>query len=192
MKVLLVNPDYEIERYTGRHFGRMGWVMPPMGLLYLAAQLEAEGIEVSVYDAQVEERPLDEVLTSQEPAIVGITCASALVGSTLAAARMNSRSSSGEPTSVSTSCRGSWRDSSVASGPLMSSESTPAAPGVCSRPPSRRTNLRPCPCPCPCPCPMSVGSDPHRKAMEGVHRHATLFAANKVGARHPYRAPDSM
>ena len=45
MKVLLVNPDYEIERYMGRHFGRMGWVMPPMGLLYLAAKLEQEGIE---------------------------------------------------------------------------------------------------------------------------------------------------
>ena len=43
MKVLLVNPDYEIERYMGRHFGRMGWVMPPMGLLYLAAELEAQG-----------------------------------------------------------------------------------------------------------------------------------------------------
>jgi len=88
MRVLLVNPDYEIERYMGRHFGRMGWVMPPMGLLYLAAQLEAEGIEVSVYDAQVETRPLDDVLEAEQPAIVGITCASALVGSTLAAAGM--------------------------------------------------------------------------------------------------------
>ena len=42
MRVLLVNPDYEIERYMGRHFGRMGWVMPPMGLLYLGARLEEE------------------------------------------------------------------------------------------------------------------------------------------------------
>jgi len=88
MRVLLVNPDYEIERYMGRHFGRMGWVMPPMGLLYLAAQLEAEGIEVAVYDAQVDERSLDDALTEFEPAIVGITCATALVASTLAAARI--------------------------------------------------------------------------------------------------------
>ena len=88
MRVLLVNPDYEIERYMGRHFGRMGWVMPPMGLLYLAAQLEAEGVEVAVYDAQVDERSLDEALGGFEPAIVGITCATALVGSTLEAARI--------------------------------------------------------------------------------------------------------
>ena len=88
MRVLLVNPDYEIERYMGRHFGRMGWVMPPMGLLYLAAQLEAEGLEVAVYDAQVDERSLDEALGGFEPAIVGITCATALVGSTLEAARI--------------------------------------------------------------------------------------------------------
>ena len=88
MKVLLVNPDYEIERYMGRHFGRMGWVMPPMGLLYLAAQLETEGIEVEVYDAQIEDRSLATALTEARPEIVGITCATALVGSTLAAARM--------------------------------------------------------------------------------------------------------
>jgi len=88
MKVLLVNPDYEIERYMGRHFGRMGWVMPPMGLLYLAAQLEQKGIEVSVYDAQIEQRTLVDALTEEAPEIVGITCATALVASTLAAARM--------------------------------------------------------------------------------------------------------
>jgi hypothetical protein len=35
--VLLVNPDGAIERCMGRHFGRLGWVMPPMGLLCLAA-----------------------------------------------------------------------------------------------------------------------------------------------------------
>jgi len=88
MKFLLVNPDYEIERYMGRHFGRMGWVMPPMGLLYLAAALENEGIGVSIYDAQIEERSLRDVVAEESPEIVGITCATALVGSTLAAAKM--------------------------------------------------------------------------------------------------------
>ena len=88
MKVLLVNPDYAIERYMGKHFGRMGWVMPPMGVLYLAAQLEMDGIDVRVYDAQVEQRPLTEVLTDYDPRIVGITCATALVESTFAAARL--------------------------------------------------------------------------------------------------------
>lgn len=88
MKVLLVNPDYDIQRYMGRHFGRMGWVMPPMGVLYLAAQLEREGVDVRVYDAQVEARSLAEVLAEHGPDIVGITCATALVESTFAAARL--------------------------------------------------------------------------------------------------------
>jgi len=88
VKVLLVNPDYDIERYMGRHFGRMGWVMPPMGVLYLAAQLERDGIDVRVYDAQVEDRPLAQVLAETGPRIVGITCATALVESTFAAARL--------------------------------------------------------------------------------------------------------
>jgi radical SAM superfamily enzyme YgiQ (UPF0313 family) len=72
----------------GKHFGRMGWVMPPMGVLYLAAQLERDGIDVQVYDAQVEKRPLALVLADYEPRIVGITCATALVESTFAAARL--------------------------------------------------------------------------------------------------------
>ena len=73
MKVLLVNPDYEIERYMGRHFGRMGWVMPPMGLLYLAAELEAEEISVEVYDAQIESRSLEDALRTGDPDVVGLS-----------------------------------------------------------------------------------------------------------------------
>ena len=88
MRVLLVNPDFAIERYMGKHFGSMGWVMPPMGVLYLAAQLEREGIDVRVYDAQVEQRALAEVLAEFRPQIVGITCATALVESSFAAARL--------------------------------------------------------------------------------------------------------
>ena len=88
MRVLLVNPDFAIERYMGKHFGSMGWVMPPMGVLYLAAQLESDGIDVRVYDAQVEKRPLAEVLAGYSPHIVGITCATALVESTFAAAQL--------------------------------------------------------------------------------------------------------
>ncbi len=87
-KVLLVNPDYDIERYMGRHFGKMAWVMPPMGLLYLAARLEHEGIEVEVFDAQIERRSLKDALVSFAPDIVGLTCASALVESCIAAAKL--------------------------------------------------------------------------------------------------------
>ncbi len=88
IKVLLVNPDYDIERYMGRHFGKMAWVMPPMGLLYLAARLENEGVGVEVFDAQIERRSLVDALKSSQPDIVGITCASALVESSIAAAKL--------------------------------------------------------------------------------------------------------
>lgn len=88
MRALLVNPHYSIERYMGRHLARVGWVMPPMGLLYVAAGLEKEGHTVEVYDAQVDARPLARVLETFQPEIVGITCVSALLGSALSAARI--------------------------------------------------------------------------------------------------------
>lgn len=88
MTVLLINPPYEIERYMGRHLARVGWVMPPMGLLYVAASLEQAGFEVHVYDAQIDPRALSQVLAETRPDVVGITCTSAVVGSTLAAAEL--------------------------------------------------------------------------------------------------------
>lgn len=97
LKVLLVNPHYSIERYMGRHLARVGWVMPPMGLLYVAAGLEREGHQVEVYDAQIDERPLPGVLEAFRPDAVGITCVSALLGSALSAARIAKERLSGVP-----------------------------------------------------------------------------------------------
>jgi len=88
MKVLLINPHYSIERYMGKHLASVGWVMPPMGLLYVAANLEREGHAVAVYDAQIDARPLDEALKEARPDVVGITCVSALLASALSAARL--------------------------------------------------------------------------------------------------------
>jgi radical SAM superfamily enzyme YgiQ (UPF0313 family) len=88
MKILLINPHYSIERYMGRHLARVGWVMPPMGLLYVAAALEREKHTVRVYDAQTDPRPLPSVLEEFRPAIVGITCVSALLVSARSAARL--------------------------------------------------------------------------------------------------------
>jgi len=45
----------------GPHLARVGWVMPPMGLLYIASKLEAEGYDVDVYDAQVDRRSLKDI-----------------------------------------------------------------------------------------------------------------------------------
>lgn len=87
MKVLLINPPYDINKYMGRHLGRIGWVLFLTGLLYIASMLERNGIEVQIYDTQIDQRSLNEVLTTYKPDIVGITCSSALVYSTFQVAQ---------------------------------------------------------------------------------------------------------
>jgi len=88
LKVLLINPTYAIERYMGQHLARVGWVMPPMGLLYIAAKLEAEGHAVDVYDSQVDRRSIEGVISSFSPDVVGITSVSALFESASEAAKL--------------------------------------------------------------------------------------------------------
>jgi anaerobic magnesium-protoporphyrin IX monomethyl ester cyclase len=89
MRILLVNPPYDIARYMGG-LAKVGWVFPPVGLLYIAAYLRREesSCEVKIYDSQVEERPFEELLGEFRPDLVGITCQSALVYSTLETARV--------------------------------------------------------------------------------------------------------
>ncbi|GFE62144.1 B12-binding domain-containing radical SAM protein [Geobacter sp. AOG2] len=89
MILLLVNPPYDINRYMGG-LAKVGWVFPPVGLLYIAAYLQKHQPtwKIRIYDAQVEERNFEEVLDELKPDIVGITCQSALVYSTLDTARV--------------------------------------------------------------------------------------------------------
>lgn len=83
-RVLLINPPYDIQRYMGG-LGKIGWVFPPMGLLYIAAYLRKAMPEarVDLYDCQVETRDFWGLMRETQPNIVGITCQSALVYSTL-------------------------------------------------------------------------------------------------------------
>ena len=89
MKILLVNPLYDIKRYMGG-LAKVGWVFPPIGLLYIAAYLRKHQPtwDVSVYDSQVAEHDFTEFLDGFKPDIVGITCQSALVYSALETARI--------------------------------------------------------------------------------------------------------
>lgn len=77
MKLLLINPPYDIERYMG-NLGNVGWVIPPAGLLSIASYLEKNGVKVKIYDAQVEERPLISEIRKFKPDIIGITCVTSL------------------------------------------------------------------------------------------------------------------
>jgi len=84
MRILLVNPPYDIKRYMGG-LAKVGWVFPPVGLLYIAAYIrkQNQSWDVRIYDSQVDVRDFREFLDEFRPDIVGITCQSALVYSTL-------------------------------------------------------------------------------------------------------------
>jgi len=90
--VLLVNPSYDRKRYMGG-FAGIGWIFPPIGLLYVASYARAgnPSLNIQVYDSQVDRRDLSEVILAFKPGIVGISCQSALVYSTLATAKLIKR-----------------------------------------------------------------------------------------------------
>lgn len=69
--VLLIMPPFSmVERY-GRGIEKIGTVLPPLGLLYLAAELEKAGYSVKIFDTQVYNWQIKEVGGSD---IVGIYC----------------------------------------------------------------------------------------------------------------------
>lgn len=82
MKVLLINPPYNIEEYYGK-LAKLAFAFPPVGLLYLASFIRSRGHQVKIYDFQVFEQDFEEFLLNFSPDIVGITCQTALVYTTL-------------------------------------------------------------------------------------------------------------
>lgn len=96
MRILLVNPPYDIKRYMGG-LAKVGWVFPPIGLLYIAAYLRKHqpSWDVRIYDSQVAEQDFREYIDELRPDVVGITCQSALVYSTLETARIVKEKNSG-------------------------------------------------------------------------------------------------
>ncbi|MBI3734751.1 MAG: radical SAM protein [Chloroflexi bacterium] len=65
MKVVLINPKFHLPIDTR--------TTPHLGLAYLAAVSERRGDEVFVYDADVEDEPLDRFTLRVKPDLVGIT-----------------------------------------------------------------------------------------------------------------------
>ncbi len=82
MRVLLVNPPYHIEQYYGR-ISKLGFSFPPIGILYLAAYIRQFGHEVKSYDFQANEENFFDLLQNYKPEVIGITCQTALVYSTV-------------------------------------------------------------------------------------------------------------
>ncbi len=65
MRVILINPRFRLPIDTR--------TTPHLGLAYLAAVSERRGDEVRIYDADVEDQPLADVLHEFKPHLIGIT-----------------------------------------------------------------------------------------------------------------------
>ena len=75
MKITLINPCISQEIAYGKRFKRLGAVLPPLGLCYLAGILEKERYPVEIIDANLLQLPnveIIEMIKGQDPQIVGI------------------------------------------------------------------------------------------------------------------------
>ena len=90
MKVLLINPPYEIERYMGK-LSKIAFVFQPIGLTYIASYLRSKDISVKIFDSQVEQEPIQQVVSTYDPDIIGITCVTFLVHSTIELSKLLKR-----------------------------------------------------------------------------------------------------
>jgi anaerobic magnesium-protoporphyrin IX monomethyl ester cyclase len=76
-KVLLVNPPFPLESRYGKGIEKIGAILPPLGLAYVAAVLEQQGYKVEILDSPA--LALDfantvENIVRKKPDIVGVTC----------------------------------------------------------------------------------------------------------------------
>jgi anaerobic magnesium-protoporphyrin IX monomethyl ester cyclase len=87
MKVLLINPPYDIQRYMGK-LSKIAFVFQPIGLTYIASYLRNKKIDVKIFDAQIEKASIQEVVKDFNPDIIGITCTTFLVPITIEVAKL--------------------------------------------------------------------------------------------------------
>jgi len=82
MKVLLINPPYDIENYYGK-LSKLAFIFPPVGLTYLASYCRQFDYEFDIYDFQVDKRDFKKYLKNFKLDVIGITCQTALFYNTL-------------------------------------------------------------------------------------------------------------
>jgi radical SAM superfamily enzyme YgiQ (UPF0313 family) len=76
MKVVLINPDSPL-RQSNEKFKRFVAPVPPLGISYIAAVLENNGIEVIVFDqvaSNMSNEELIDKIRRESPQLVGISC----------------------------------------------------------------------------------------------------------------------
>jgi radical SAM superfamily enzyme YgiQ (UPF0313 family) len=76
-KILLIYPPFPMEERYGRGLDTIGTCLPPLGLLSLAAVLERAGYEVKVYDSDLLNSPIEQMVRFVKdfnPDFTGIYC----------------------------------------------------------------------------------------------------------------------
>ena len=76
MKILLINPPYSAEERYGKDLGRFGPLNEPLGLAYIAANLEKAGHEVAILDAPalgIGSSEIPPLMAGRGYGIVGVT-----------------------------------------------------------------------------------------------------------------------
>ncbi|MCE5215130.1 MAG: B12-binding domain-containing radical SAM protein [Methanobacterium sp.] len=87
MKVLMINPPYSSSKYRF-----IGLVAPPLGIAYIAAVLEADGVEVKIIDApalELDYETIQKEVINFSPDIVAITSVTPTLNSALKVAQMS-------------------------------------------------------------------------------------------------------
>lgn len=91
MKVLLINPPWSIKEQYTKGLYRAGALVPPLGLAYIAAVLEANGYAVEILDCiaqQITQDSLGAEMESRKPDVVGITCLTPMALRSMGAAKI--------------------------------------------------------------------------------------------------------
>ena len=91
MKVLLINPPWSIKEQYATEIYRVGAVLPPLGLGYIASVLEENGYGVEILDCIAQQIILDSLgkqVESRKPDIIGITCLTPMAPRSMEAARV--------------------------------------------------------------------------------------------------------
>ena len=87
MKVLMINPPYSSSKYKF-----IGLVAPPLGIAYIAAMLERNGVDVKILDSPALEYGYEAVkkeIQAYSPDIVAITSVTPTIGSALKTAQIS-------------------------------------------------------------------------------------------------------
>ncbi len=75
--ILLIMPPFSMEQRYGKGIKKIGTVLPSLGLLYLAAELEKTGFNVKIFDSQLydwDTKQVGEYCRNIKADIVGVYC----------------------------------------------------------------------------------------------------------------------